>query len=63
MNLLVVQVIGQVGIVNYVHDSGDIDARFIANQIYKFNADAVSKVYSIHNYYVYSYNTPLHNCV
>ena len=44
LKLLLFQVIGQVAMVNYVHDNGDPEVRFVANKIYKFNADAVSKV-------------------
>ena len=40
----VCQVIGLPGVVNYIHSDGDPDIRFITNQIYRFNADVVSKV-------------------
>ena len=50
------QLIGLPAVVNYIHSDGDPELRYNTNHIFKFNADAVSKVScKFHRMCIYSY--------
>ena len=56
VSLSFTQLIGKMAVVNFIHEDGDPEVRYVTNHVYKFNIEAVSKVTKCwkHNYYVRS---------